>query len=342
MLALILFILIGVWAASRVLTGPSAETIGSERFTLAEAQHGSIEQSLALNTSASWNALAEIASPSSGTITEVLHANGEIITAGDALYSIDLKPVIAAQGEVPAFRTLTHGVKGRDVEQLQQLLTDFGYFEEGINGIFDYKLYWSVRAWQKDLGFEETGSVEAGAILFVPNLPARAALGQKIQVGSLVSAETIAIEILPNSPDFGIELTAGHARVVKLGMAVEIRHDEATWQAVVARLEIDTDSGTHYAHLSSADDNAICGDQCGLIPLADPTLLSSVIYVVPEVEGVTVPVAAVTTGADGSIVVVDETGTVIPVTVVAGAQGMVVVEGVEAGLKVRVPGEAGE
>ncbi len=80
---------------------------------------------------------------------------------------------------------------------------------------------------------------------------------------------------------------------------------------------------------------------------ADPgdrqSLLSARIITQPIVTGVVAPSAALRSDPDGSVSVIDEAGGVAhPVTVVASAKGMSVVDGVAAGLRVRVPatGEA--
>lgn len=306
---------------------------------LAEASLGKVEQSLTLNTSASWEASATYVNKASGTVTEVMHNAGEEISAGDLLYTVDLKPVIAAEGSIPMFRRLSEGVVGKDVEQLQRLLALTGDFEGKTNGIFDYRLQWAVRDWQKNLGIEETGMVDVGTLLFVPELPARASLSEDIKVGATVDHSILAVELLPESPDFSIELTEGHSRMVEPGMSVDINHGNGTWSAQITDIQTSEDGSSYTAHLMASEDETICGDECSLIPLGEPILLSSTIHIVPAMEGVTVPTSSIVTSVNGQTAVVSDTGKTILVTVIAGANGMVIVEGVDAGQIVRVPGE---
>ena len=56
-------------------------------------------------------------------------------------------------------------------------------------------------------------------------------------------------------------------------------------------------------------------------------------------RGVVVPLAALITDADGSTAVIAADGQRLPVTVLARARGMAVVQGVRAGTSVRVPGQ---
>jgi hypothetical protein len=67
------------------------------------------------------------------------------------------------------------------------------------------------------------------------------------------------------------------------------------------------------------------------------TLLLSKIVTVETVSGLVVPSAALLSAADGAVSVIDEEGVSHPVTVETSARGMSVVDGVSAGLRVRVP-----
>src|SRR5690606_33887002 len=110
------------------------------------------------------------------------------------------------------------------------------------------------------------------------------------------------------------------------------------WQAVIAEIRRETEEGLPVAVLASVGDEPISGDECDPVARVEQTLLPSVIHVVPEVSGVTVPAAAVVTTADGDTAVVLESGEVRPVTVVASASGVAVVEGIEVGERIRAPG----
>ena len=65
------------------------------------------------------------------------------------------------------------------------------------------------------------------------------------------------------------------------------------------------------------------------------------IVIVESVTGLTVPSAALLSKADGSIVVIDSEGIEYPVTVVTSARGLSIIEGVDAGTRVRVPATEG-
>ena len=83
----------------------------------------------------------------------------------------------------------------------------------------------------------------------------------------------------------------------------------------------------------------VCRNQCAEIPVQGTTLMDSRIWLVPKQQGVIVPVAAlVTRNGESSLIGAD--GNDLPVTVVAVANGVALVDGVDAGVRVRVPSDA--
>jgi peptidoglycan hydrolase-like protein with peptidoglycan-binding domain len=92
---------------------------------------------------------------------------GSVVGAGQALYSVDNIPVFLFHGELPVWRSLRSGVgDGPDVKQVEQNLASLGHF----SGAPDEKFTWStaeaIIAWQKATGQTQTGSIEAGRIVF--------------------------------------------------------------------------------------------------------------------------------------------------------------------------------
>ena len=101
------------------------------------------------------------------------------------------------------------------------------------------------------------------------------------------------------------------------------------------------ENGLIQVALTGRDGAVICGEACGEIPVTEPALLLSRIITVESVAGLTVPSAALVTDAAGEVAVIDESGERRPVQVVTSARGMSVIEGVDAGLRVRVPATEG-
>lgn len=333
---IVLIALVAGWTL-RALLAPAPDVVGSQDYTIIAAQQQTVSQTIQLQTTARWAATSTVRSQATGVVTSVDLDEGAAATHGDVLFTVDLRPVVVAEGDVPAFRDLSRGDDGEDVTQLQELLTQTGHYTGAVDGHFGTGLYWAVRAWQRDHGLAQDGRVRRGDLVFVPRLPARLAPGEGLEVGATGGGH--AVRVLEDSPQFTIALPEGQARMVDAGMAVDIHPPEGeTWRATVDEIRRQ-ESGETEAVLTGTDDEPICGDACEDVPVSEEVLLPSEIQVVPEVSGVTVPVPAVVTDADGDTVVVHASGERQPVTVVASASGDAVVEGLAAGTRVRVPGD---
>ncbi|MGW2180605.1 peptidoglycan-binding protein [Streptomyces sp. NPDC001732] len=103
-----------------------------------------------------------------GTVT-VAATEGRTLTAGQALYELNDKPVTLLYGPVPMFREMKTGDRGSDVLQLERNLRDLGY------GAGLYVDVWygkdteaAVKRWQKSLNRDTTGRVGRGDVVFQP------------------------------------------------------------------------------------------------------------------------------------------------------------------------------
>jgi peptidoglycan hydrolase-like protein with peptidoglycan-binding domain len=107
---------------------------------------------------------------------------GATITRGKALYWLDNEPVVLLYGSVPFYRPLADGVDGGpDVEQLEENLAALGYDGFTVDDEFTGATAGAVEEWQADLGLAETGRVEPGQVVFLPE-PIRTS-AHKAQVG---------------------------------------------------------------------------------------------------------------------------------------------------------------
>ncbi len=80
-------------------------------------------------------------------------AGDEVSAGGQVLYAVNLRPVVVAAGETPAFRSLGRGASGgADVAQLQGLLAGLGFFDGDADGEFGWATESAVRDWQESLG----------------------------------------------------------------------------------------------------------------------------------------------------------------------------------------------
>ncbi|CAN5618590.1 peptidoglycan-binding protein [soil metagenome] len=123
----------------------------------------------------------------SGTLTWIA-AEGATVMRGEPLFKVDELPVVALYGAVPMYRTLSKGVVGADVRQLQENLLELGYTGFAADGIYIQATATAVLAWQADLGLPQTGMVELGQVVFMPG-PARIA-EHVASVGDLLGSDS--------------------------------------------------------------------------------------------------------------------------------------------------------
>ncbi len=92
----------------------------------------------------------------SGTVTW-LPAPGAVVGRGQPVYRVDDRPVPLLFGATPAYRTLSSGVTGADVQQLEENLEALGYRGFTVDTSFTSGTATAVRAWQEDVGLPVDG-----------------------------------------------------------------------------------------------------------------------------------------------------------------------------------------
>ena len=104
-----------------------------------------------------------------GVVTR-LPAAGTVIRAGDELYEVGDESAYLMHGSIPAWRAFEAGMgKGSDVQQLQAALRSMGYFTPEPDGAFGWWTARAIRAWQKDAGLAQDGTIPLGRVVFAPD-----------------------------------------------------------------------------------------------------------------------------------------------------------------------------
>jgi peptidoglycan hydrolase-like protein with peptidoglycan-binding domain len=114
-----------------------------------------------------YRAKTTLAGRIAGVVTKVPLA-GDVIGRGRPIYRVDNKPVVLMYGAVAAYRTLSPGVVGADVRQLEGNLMALGYGGFTVDNTYTALTATAVKRWQKDLRLPRTGEVEQGRVLFAP------------------------------------------------------------------------------------------------------------------------------------------------------------------------------
>ena len=331
--AIALGTLFGSWAfgAPRLdQTADAAATVDVATMT--------VGRSIPLAVSATWTARPFGVGAASGVLTSVDIADGAEAAVGARLYTVDLRPVVAGVGAVPAFRDLSQGSRGADVVQLEQLLVSTGFLASDANDTFGRDTTAAVRAWQASLGVAKDGVVRASDIVYASTLPARVQLSDEVAVGARLVPGDIVLSVLDGAPQFIATVPSGST--VDATLPIEVTFADASVGVVVAESRYDT-SGNTLLVLTRADGTPVCADLCDTVPL-DPrdAVYPTRQIITPEVTGPGVPAAALWFGADGDPYVVLDDGTHVAVTILGQGQGAVVIDGVAVGTTVVLAGVA--
>lgn len=163
------------------------------------------------------------------TITSIIGIN-TTIEQGDVLYTVDGMPVVALDGALPAWRSLsTASDDGADIAQLEASLVALGYdpdLKVTVDDHFDSATRTMVKAWQQGLGVETTGTVTLGAVVFLPSSTTVSAVDQA--VGDTVGDGDTVLTLAAPTQEVLVDVPAGDEAQVVPGLTVDIGNVQGT------------------------------------------------------------------------------------------------------------------
>lgn len=328
----------GYWAGQVALEPPDDPLAVASVPSTYVVEVGSVGRSLSFTAVAEWDLVAVGQNSSAGVVTSVEVLAGDLVEAGQTLYTTDLRPVVIGVGSVPMFRSLAVKAVGPDVGQLQTLLASLGFYAGDVDGRFGTSTRTAVRAWQKTLGLAESGEVSVGDLIFVPELPVRVALAETVTVGARLAGGEPVVLVVPDDPVFRIPLAAEQAALVPLSADVFVTYPDGVWEGRIDRAVETVEFGQLDLFLAGADGSSLCAPDCAMwVDLENRTDFRAQIVVIPDTTGPVVPVAAITTDAGNQPSVTLQDGTGVAVTIVESANGIAVVDGIEPGTVIRLP-----
>lgn len=331
---------VGFWAGRVALEPPEDPLVGADVPVTFEVVEQSLGRSLRFVAVAEWSRSDLVRSGRGGVVTSVDVEGGGSLSAGDVLYSVDLLPVVVAEGAVPAFREMRRGVEGDDVAQLQAMLVELGFSESEPDGVFGGGTVAAVRAWEESLGVEDDGVVGLGDVVFVSGLPVTVAATDVLVVGASLAGGEVVFSRLSEAPEVVVPLSIEQRELVPLSGEVLVSYPDGMWEAVIARAVESSDQGLESLDLvlEAPGGGAVCRDGCAdWVALSGRTDFPVEIVVIPETTGPVVPTAAITTDPGGAMSVTLESGETVAVSVIESTDALAVVEGVSVGDVVVLP-----
>jgi peptidoglycan hydrolase-like protein with peptidoglycan-binding domain len=279
-----------------------------------------------------------IATRGAGTVTR-LPAEGARVTRGKWIFHLDNKPVTLLYGSLPAYRTLSTGVKGADVRQFERNLRALGYRGFTVDETYSSWTGSAVKAWQEDLDLTETGWVDPGQIVYAAGVVRVDSLST--QVGTVVRPGAAVETVTGTAPLATVVLDAGSARLARQGATTRVTLPDGK---VVPGKIIKVASVVSPGEEGDADTTKI---QVTIRPTSAVTSVGPAAVPVAFTAGrrphvLAVPVAALLALAEGGygVQVVDGTTTrTVAVKTGLFADGKVEItgDGLHAGMKVAMP-----
>ncbi|MDJ1134337.1 peptidoglycan-binding protein [Streptomyces iconiensis] len=169
-----------------------------------------------------------------------LPAEGETLTRGETVYSVDEHKVPLFYGSKPFYRTMKPGTEGGDVETLEKNLSALGYSGFTADDTYTDGTADAVRDWQDDMSREETGTVGPGDAVVAPG--ARRVSELKTSPGALSGGE--ALTWTGTERNVTVDLEAGFEDLVEKGTKATVGlPDGGTVEAEVTDIGSPSGSG---------------------------------------------------------------------------------------------------
>ena len=158
-----------------------------------------------------------------GTVT-ALPAVGQVVSQGQSLYSVGGMPVVLLDGSTPSYRSLSKGMSGPDVTELNADLVYLGY--AGSSGLDPTSDYFSsatasaLDALQAQLGLPQSGSLPLGQAVFLPTAARVTSLS--VSLGQPISSGTPVLDATSTTRQVAVDLDASQQSDVAVGDKVTI------------------------------------------------------------------------------------------------------------------------
>ncbi|RKW71559.1 peptidoglycan-binding protein [Galactobacter caseinivorans] len=331
-LAIALVAALGGWALRATLVGSdSVAGDAPAQDVWAEAKQTSIGRALNLSTTVKQQVRVVASNHLPGVVSSV--SSGEV-KQGDQIYSVAGVGVYAAEGDTPFYEDIKPKSTGENVKQAESFLKSQGHFQGHPDTTFDEGTTRGIKAWQAASGQKADGIIPLGRLVAIAKLPAQVQLAEGISPGKQLAGGEDAVLVASGSRNFTLSLTAEQAAMIPQDSTVNVQADKLTWPALIKSSSSD-ESGGVILTLVGKNGGAVCERDCDKLPAGTSITLRSQVVVVPATTGVGIPASAVRTGPSGTAQVQTEAGQV-DVKVKASGQGMVIVEGLKAGDRVKV------
>jgi hypothetical protein len=217
-------------------SGPGGSRGGGAAPVLGAVTRGTLTSQTTVGATLGYAGSYSVINQAQGTYTAV-PAAGRVAGQGQVLYRVDGAPVVLLYGRVPAYRSLSAGMTGADVRQLNRDLVTLGYATRAqldpSSGYFSLGTAHALERLQARLGVTQTGSVGLGQAVFLPS--AVRVTADTATLGGPAAPGSLALTATSTTPQVTIALDPALQSQVKPGNTVTvILPDQHTTPGVVA------------------------------------------------------------------------------------------------------------
>ena len=175
--------------------------------------------------------------PSLGLITKLPVRNRQF-KEGDVLLTASGRPVLALQGEIPAYRDLVPGLTGDDVRQLEGALGRLGFDPGPVDGTYDEHTSAAVTKWYDSVGYEPfQPTAEQLANIRTLEMSLGEAKKNKFAAAGAAAAADLAVEAARAKADYANKAAAAEIMAAERALStVHPRQSGTVREAANARL----------------------------------------------------------------------------------------------------------
>ena len=149
---------------------PSGVADNAYPTALATVTLGSLSAQQQVSATLGYAGSYSVLNQATGVYTQ-LPAAGQVVRRGQVLYQVNGDPVVLLYGSVPAYRSLSEGMVGADVRQLNANLVALGYATSSeldpASDYFSAETAYALELYQDHRGIPETGSLALGQAVFL-------------------------------------------------------------------------------------------------------------------------------------------------------------------------------
>lgn len=217
---------------------PGAGVVDNSAPTgLATVTRGTLSAQVQVNATLGYAGSYSALNQASGEYTSLPSA-GRVIRRGQVLYRVSNAPVVLLYGHVPSYRSLSEGMSGPDVRELNENLVALGYAKSSDIkalgwGYYSWETECALELYQRHLGVDQTGTLALGQAVFLP--AAVRVTSVNAQLGGAAAAGSPVLQGTSTARQVTVALDAAEQAYVKAGDRVTITlPDNQTTPGVVS------------------------------------------------------------------------------------------------------------